>query len=169
MRKLVYIIIGIFLLLIIFNKPQSSDELRVRVIANSDTTLDQEIKYKVVSNLIETIDDLSISKATKEKLIIDNIDVIRKCVSLVLEENEVLPQGFTVELTKEKFPTKSLNDKVIPGGIYKTLVVKIGQAKGKNWWSLLYPEFFNCSYEDINSGEIEVRSYFWDKFKKIIN
>lgn len=168
MKKIIYIIIGVLFFLVLFQKPKKQDELRIRVIANSDEVFDQEVKYKVVSCVMLSLTDLP-SIDDKEQYILDNLEEIKESIKVVLFENNVISGGFSVELTKEKFPIKSRNDKVIPGGIYKTLLVKIGHAQGKNWWSLLYPEFFSCSYEDVNSGEIIIRSYFWDKFKNIIN
>lgn len=165
MKKWIYILIGVIIFVVIQNKTPEK-ELRVRVIANSDSVFDQEIKYEVVSELIDTLDGLAIKDDKIEKTIANNMKQIDSKISKVLMENGVINQGYKVEITKEKFPTKHLDNKVIPGGKYKTLVVRIGKAEGKNWWSLLYPEFFNCSYEDVNSGEVEFKSYFWDKLKK---
>lgn len=65
----------------------------------------------------------------------------------------------------ETFPAKSYNGEFIPSGTYYTLLITIGKGNGNNFWTLLYPEYFNISFEDNN--EIEYRSYIYDKFKKI--
>ena len=58
------------------------------------------------------------------------------------------------------FPPKSKNNTFTPPGKYKTLLIEIDNAKGSNWWSVLYPEFFNVDYEDFK--EVEFKWYFFD-------
>lgn len=67
-----------------------------------------------------------------------------------------------MNLGKNKFPPKSLNDEVIPGGTYESLVITIGRGEGNNYWTLLYPEYYGITFEDINTGEVEIKSYFWE-------
>jgi len=141
MKKFILIIIFIVIIILILS-PSQSDEMRIRVIANSDSAFDQQLKYEVVGKLKKTLketNDLSIIKADTEYIINKN-----NCDYLV-----------KVIIKQQEFETKYINDKVIPGGVYKTLVVEIGKAQGKNFWSIIYPEFFNVSFEDINSGDVE--------------
>ena len=51
---------------------------------------------------------------------------------------------------------------MIPSGNYETLLIEIGNAKGNNFWTLLYPEYYGFEFEETN--EIEYRSYFYDLF-----
>ena len=69
-----------------------------------------------------------------------------------------------VEYKNETYPAKSYNDEFIPSGTYPSIVITIGEGKGKNFWTLLYPDFFKISFDDNN--EIEYRSYIYDKIKK---
>jgi len=141
MKKFILIIIFIVIIILILS-PSQSDEMRIRVIANSDSAFDQQLKYEVVGKLKKTLketNDLSIIKADTEYIINKN-----NCDYLV-----------KVIIKQQEFETKYINDKVIPGGVYKTLVVEIGKAQGKNFWSIIYPEFFNVSFEDVNSGDVE--------------
>jgi hypothetical protein len=55
-----------------------------------------------------------------------------------------------------------IKNKIIPSGSYQTLVITLGNGEGSNWWSLLYPEYFNLTYDDFK--EIEYKSYFLEKF-----
>ena len=66
-----------------------------------------------------------------------------------------------VEYTIESFPAKSYKGKFIPSGNYPTILVTIGEGNGNNFWTLLYPDFFNISFDDNN--EVEYRSYIYDK------
>ena len=51
---------------------------------------------------------------------------------------------------------------MIASGNYETLLIEIGDAKGHNFWTLLYPEYYGYEFEETN--EIEYRSYFLDLF-----
>ena len=130
----------IIIVLILFLAPEK--EVRIRIIANSDSSIDQQMKLDVAKHLkgllLETR-DLSIIKKEVEYLISDyNCDYHVK-----------------VSYKDQKYEPKYLGDKIIPGGVYKTLVIEIGEANGKNYWSMLYPEYFNVSFEDVNSGDVE--------------
>ena len=44
-----------------------------------------------------------------------------------------------VSLENTYFPRKTYHDITLPKGNYDALRVEIGNAKGQNWWCLLYP------------------------------
>ncbi len=140
---IVIVIGGIFL----FQKK----ELRVRIIANSNTTYDQSIKIKIAEELKDYLKQDRSLDETKEFVnkILKDYNVSYKC---------------NVVIRKEKFSPKKVNDKVIPGGKYKTLVIELGEATGKNYWSLLYPEYFNISFED--ETDVEVGFWLEDIFRR---
>lgn len=127
-----------------------SQEERIRIIANSNTSIDQEEKEKLRDALLEifyyenTID------------IKNNIYEINK----LLKEKVKLSHDFNIEYKKVPFPAKVLNNRFIPSGTYKTLLITIGEGKGDNWWSVLYPEFFGINYDD--SDEIKYKSFIYE-------
>lgn len=75
---------------------------------------------------------------------------------------EPFVESIHVAFCDETFPAKSYDGQFVPSGSYPTVLIVIGEGKGKNFWTLLYPEFFQISFEDDN--EIEYRSYFYDLF-----
>lgn len=165
-RLVIYIcIIGLILFLVI---PKEKEEIRVRVIANSNNAYDQEIKYVVASLLVNILGEYQ-DKSNLKGVINEDLEKIESKILSILDEKNYPNVSLDISFGKEKFPTKTYNDKVIPGGVYETLVIRIGKANGSNWWSLLYPEFFSCSYEEINSGDVEYRSYFWELIQNIKN
>lgn len=127
-----------------------SQEERIRIIANSNSSIDQEEKEKLRDALLEifyyenTID------------IKNNIYEINK----LLKEKVKLSHDFNIEYKKVSFPAKVLNNRFIPSGTYKTLLITIGEGKGDNWWSVLYPEFFGINYDD--SDEIKYKSFIYE-------
>ncbi len=127
----------------------------MRVIANSNETIDQYYKNEVVKIMKSVIDCDD-----------DYDDIVSKMDSLQNKINEYADSRnleINIKLDKTKFPTKSLNGKVIEGGIYETLLITIGEGKGNNYWSLLYPEYYGYTFEDVDSENIEVKFYIWEK------
>ena len=154
------IVIMISIILISFNKTtdKTSDQLRIRVISNSNSSYDINIKNEVVSILKKYINATDTKKEVVEKL-----ELVKEKIREYGKSKNI---DIKVEQKKTKFPAKSLNGKVIPSGIYDTLLITIGEGEGSNYWSLLYPEFFGITFEDIDSKNIEVRSYIFDLFCK---
>lgn len=151
-KKLTICIIFIFVLITLSGCTTKNDSVRLRILANSDSEVDQTNKLKVKEVVrLALLDDMKISC---DKL----LEKIKQ------EIHEPFVQTINVEYTNEVFPAKSYNGEFIPSGIYPTLLITIGKGEGKNFWTLLYPDFFNISFEDNN--EIEYRSYIYDKFTK---
>lgn len=148
-----YKIFFVILLVIILNLASScttkNQNLRLRIIANSNSTVDQENKLIVKSKVKQIIEEFK----TYNYHIIEN---------KLKEQLPFLSKMIKVELKNELFPAKSYEDTFLPSGYYETIVITIGEGKGKNFWTLLYPDFFNISFEDDH--EIEYRSYLYDKF-----
>ena len=54
-----------------------------------------------------------------------------------------------VEIGNYNFPTKNYGDISLPSGYYDALRVKIGEAKGQNWWCVMFPPL--C-FVNVSSG-----------------
>ncbi len=127
-----------------------SKEERIRIIANSNSYIDQEEKEVLRDALLEVFYNENIID------IKNNIYEINK----LLKEKVSLSHEFIIEYKKVSFPAKVLNNKFIPSGTYNTLLITIGNGKGDNWWSILYPEFFGINYDD--SDEIKYKSFIYE-------
>lgn len=159
MKKGIVLIIIILLLVFMFNNKNSeSDEIRVRVIANSNSYVDQSIKNDVVLIMKKVI-----NADDSYDMVLDKLDQLRKMLNEYSEKNNI---EILLEFKDTVFPAKSLNGKIIEGGVYKTLLITIGNGNGNNYWSLLYPEYYGITFEDIDSENIIVRSFFYDLFNK---
>ena len=156
MKKIFIIIVIILVLFILFDDSSDSDEIRFRVIANSNEVYDQELKMKVVRYL------------NKEDIDINKLDKIKEKVEyIILSNNYAYNVSVTVE--NQKYETKYYGNKIIQGGVYKSIVVRIGKAQGKNYWSILYPEYFDVSFEDINTGNVTYDIWIIKKIKELFN
>ena len=126
---------------------------RLHVIANSDDKVDQDLKYVVRDNLIDYMNNLCKDCKSKEEA----IDIAKthqedfyKIASDTIKEN-----GFDypvkIEIGNFEFPTKHYGDISLPAGFYDALKVEIGEAKGQNWWCVMFPPL--C-FVDISSGVV---------------
>lgn len=132
----------------------SSSVVRLHVIAESNRKEDQDLKLKVRDAVIKNTkdiftDDDSIFAAKQD--IINNLDNIKK-----IAEDEIKKNGYNydvnVKFGKSDFPTKTYNDITLPAGSYDALKIEIGNAKGKNWWCVMFPPL--C-FVDGSSGELD--------------
>ena len=82
------------------------------------------------------------------ELVVDNLDVIQN-----LAQDTVYNNGFNYEVNVEignfTFPTKKYGDITLPPGYYDALKIEIGNAKGQNWWCVMFPPL--C-FVDVTSG-----------------
>lgn len=111
--------------------------LRFHIRANSDTVADQQKKLRIKQSLLEWLTPIlseNTSKSETIQCIRKNLPDIRKKATRM-----AAPEPVTVTLQKEWFPEKTYGTCTFPEGIYDALRVDIGQAKGHNWWCVLYP------------------------------
>ena len=79
-----------------------------------------------------------------------------------MAEQVIRKEGYTyeakVELTESYFPIKTYGDAVFPAGIYDALKIQIGEAQGKNWWCVLYPNlcFVDSAYGVLDTEQKEM-------------
>lgn len=111
--------------------------LRFHIRANSDTVADQQKKLRIKQSLLEWLTPILSENTSKS----ETIQCIRKNLPDIRKEatGMAAPEPVTVTLQKEWFPEKTYGTCTFPEGIYDALRVDIGQAKGHNWWCVLYP------------------------------
>ena len=116
--------------------------LRLHIPACSDSDADQEAKLKVRDAVLELLNEPLSECKTKEqsiKIIQQMSNDIQYTANKVLAENN-LDYTATVTLTNEYYPRKAYNDFTLPAGNYTSLKIELGQAEGKNWWCVLFPQ-----------------------------
>lgn len=115
--------------------------LRLHILANSNTDDDQNLKLKVRDAILD-IDSILSKKADNleeaKTIFQEFLPQIKKVSEDIIHEN-----GYSykvdVEMANLYFPTREYEDFVLPAGYYDALRVQIGEAKGDNWWCVLYP------------------------------
>ncbi|WP_166702821.1 stage II sporulation protein R [Bacillus albus] len=128
------------------------EAVRLRILANSDSNKDQELKRKVRDEVKAQIDgwvaDLT-SFEEARKVIQNHIPEIEKTVANTLKK-EGSKDSFQVKFSKNvKFPTKVYGNFIYPAGEYEAVLITIGEGEGANWWCVLFPPM--C-FLDFSSG-----------------
>lgn len=146
MKKILFsILFLIFSLLCLYSfsvqKNLSDEILRLHIIANSDSEYDQNIKLKVRDKISESVgaEFLKIKdKKEYRRILIEKIDEIQNMTDSVLADSNV---GYKSKVSFEKLyvPRKKYNSLILPEGSYEGVVVRLGNACGKNWWCVVYP------------------------------
>ncbi len=135
----------------------SNSVFRLHVIANSDSEIDQNLKYTVRDCLLKYMNTLCTNCSSKEEAISiaqQNIENFRK-IALDTIKNEGFDYSVNISIGNFEFPTKYYGDISLPAGYYDALKVEIGEAKGQNWWCVMFPPL--C-FTDASSGIVPEES-----------
>lgn len=130
---------------------------RLHVLANSDSEEDQSLKYKVRDNLLKYMNEICVDCPTKQEAIEKVYEYQDKFKQIALEtiKNEGYSYDVNINIGNFEFPTKHYGDISLPAGFYDALRVEIGEAKGQNWWCVMFPPL--C-FVDISSGIVPEES-----------
>ncbi|WP_175637787.1 stage II sporulation protein R [Metabacillus schmidteae] len=129
------------------------EAIRLRILANSDSDEDQALKRKVRDavnkEITKWVAELTSVEAA-EKLIQSRLPEIEAIVEDVLEQ-ENMQQSYSVDFDHNvNFPTKLYGSYIYPAGEYEAILISLGEAKGANWWCVLFPPL--C-FLDFSNGE----------------
>lgn len=119
----------------------ASDIIRFHVIANSDSNEDQTLKYIVKDALVKEISPYlrDAKDITEARLIVSGkLAEIKETAEVIVQQNHC-NYPVTVSLAPCYFPLKVYGNYTFPPGTYEALRVQIGEAKGKNWWCVMFP------------------------------
>lgn len=130
---------------------------RLHVIANSDSEEDQNLKYKVRDKLLEYMNSICGNCESKEeaiRIVEENKDTFEQIAINTIKE-EGYSYSVKINIGNFEFPTKNYGDISLPAGYYDALRVEIGEAKGQNWWCVMFPPL--C-FVDVSSGVVPEES-----------
>ena len=168
------LIVGITQPLIKTSENISDKVFRLHILANSDSTYDQNLKLGLKNYILENTSDLFIGQNLEE-----NIDIAMESLEELyrLSKEYLGSQGSNydvkTEVVKEFFETRVYDDFTLPAGIYNSLKITIGEGKGHNWWCIIFPSvcLSACSEsmsDYLSEDEMElVNSGYTAKFKVV--
>lgn len=166
--KKILLIITFVILSFNFNQEETiiipKEAIRFRVIANSDTTEDQNTKLLVRDKIQQelyndVVNTSSIEEARKE--IKNNINKYSSIIDNTLTENQI-NETYTINYGQNYFPNKTYKSVSYPAGNYESLVITMGDGLGKNWWCVLFPPLCLLEAEE-NSETTDVEYHFFIK------
>ena len=147
------------------NEEQEKD-FRIRVIANSNTAQDQLEKQQLVRDLKPYF--LQVTTAG----FVGNEQILSLKQQIEAELSENYPQLDTqVVVGDNLFPPKRQGAVLYPQNVYQSIVVKIGDARGDNWWCSIFPSICEPDKEEVKE-EVEeekeqVTFFIWEWIKGI--
>lgn len=145
-----------------------NEAIRLRVVANSNTTNDQEIKIKVRNQLQKDLYNLLNNEKgidNARKIINDNLDIIDKNIKDILD-NENYALGYKINFGSNYFPEKKYKGITYKEGYYESLLVTLGSGEGDNWWCVLFPPL--CLLEAEESDEVEYKFFIQEIIEKYL-
>lgn len=141
--------------------------IRLRVIPNSNSVLDQNMKNKVKkyleNNTYNLIKDEDSKEVAREK-IKNNIPKTKEDIEQIFNENNY-SMNFSINYGLNYFPEKKYRGLKYEEGYYESVVISIGKAEGDNWWCVLFPNL--CLADLENTNDVEYKSWIVEKINKI--
>ena len=118
-----------------------SGVFRLHIVANSDSDADQNLKLAVRDEILKNTTNIFKNCSSVDDAITianDNISQINQ-----IADDVITKSGFNysaqVSIGDRYFDTREYDNFTLPAGTYKSLVVDLGEASGKNWWCVVFP------------------------------
>ena len=167
MKKIIYIILILITFSYFLNNKESllipSDSIRFRIIANSNSNIDQNTKIKIKQDLQKNFFPLLENAKTKEEtknIIKENESVIKKTLN-----SYNIP--YTINYGSNYFPQKEYKGITYEDGDYESLVISLGEAKGNNWWCVMYPPLCMLESNSDKYEDVEYKFYIEEVLSKL--
>jgi len=174
MKKLLIVISIILIFTLVTQNVNAEDAMipdeaiRFRVLANSNSVYDQEVKMDVAMSIQDEI-----YKILKNEQSIDNAKItlqnniprIESVVERIFREKSYI-NTFKVEYGFHYFPEKEYKGVKYDEGEYESLLITLGEGKGDNWWCVLFPPL--CLIEAEESSEVEYKFFIQEIIEKYL-
>lgn len=171
MKKLISIMIAIVSIFLLAgcgsNSTMQEQYLRIHIRANSNSRIDQNIKYTIKDDLVNYLTPL-VSQCNSFDEVVDMIgDNINDMENLC--DNILTDNGFSytskIMINEEYFPTRAYGEYVLESDFYDAIIVNLGEAKGDNWWCVIYPPLCFLNAKNVDKNNIVYKS----KILELIN
>ncbi|MDV6379172.1 stage II sporulation protein R [Sporosarcina sp. GW1-11] len=151
-------------LLLFSQEVPTSEATQFRILANSNTVADQQVKQQVQETIAPLLEQAISHSATTQQMN-DKLQLLEpKIIELATQQTSGLPVTF--EYGAALIPPKRFGFAIQQQGVYDAYVLKIGKGKGDNWWCALFPNV--CFPEEATVVETEeepVTFFIWEWIK----
>ncbi len=144
-----------------FGLTDKTTYLRIRITSNSLRQEDKDIKYAIKDKVVEFLTPYIKECESYDEvynLIDKNLLTISCIIDGLLTQNN-LDYKCEAQMENEYFPTRNYGEVTVESGFYDAVSISLGEAKGDNWWCVLYPPL--C-FNDVGFGEVKYKSGFLD-------
>ena len=117
------------------------DTIRLHILANSDSRVDQELKLVVRDGVLNEFGDRLRAAGS--------FDAAEELCERLIPEIEGYAEGIikeagygyevSIKMGQEWYETRDYDGFSLPCGYYTSLRILIGEGKGQNWWCVMYP------------------------------
>lgn len=118
-----------------------NDVIRLHVVGASDSEYDQNIKLAVkdaITNYVQKALGSAVSAEQAKEYLQDHLSALKSVANDTLNRLGSKDRA-VITLTREEFNVREYDTFSLPSGIYESLRVEIGKAKGRNWWCVVFP------------------------------
>ena len=147
---------------------ENTEFLRIHVRANSNSDEDQAIKYCIKDEIIKYLTPYIAQCHTKSETV-SVIEQKSKTIEYIIDEilkRNGLEYSSRVSVRNEKFPTRVYDEFTLESGYYDAVIVELGDAKGDNWWCVVYPPLCFTGGENVKYSSLILKII--EEFKKKI-
>ena len=172
MKKKIVLIAFILLLIVcmalLLPQEKDYDYLRLHIRANSNSSVDQNVKYKIKDELVNFLSPYFSGVKSKEEAvkIVESLtnSLQQKCAK-VLKDNGFY-YSVNIKIANEFFPTRTYSNTTLESGYYDAVIVELGEAVGDNWWCVMYPPLCFVNKNE-NLMQISFKSKILEWFKEV--
>jgi len=170
MKKALIALAIITICLVLINKTEDyvivpNESIRFRIIPNSNTPEDLNMKEKVKEEISSVINNIEESNSINEtrKNIVENIPQIEEKITNLFEK-ENYNKEFKINYGMNYFPEKIYKGVKYESGNYESMVIEIGASVGDNYWCVLFPPL--CLIDAEESEEVEYKFFITEIIEK---
>lgn len=158
-QKIDAVILFVWMLLVIqtilfvfIHDAEQTEAMRFRLVANSNTAHDQQLKMEVQ----EKIAPILVNYENNPEETFKELENMVITLSGIFQEKMTITQGQTI------FPPKEWESGIAAQTKVDAIVISIGSGRGDNWWCGLFPKA--CYKEEVK--EEKPKFFVWEWLKK---
>lgn len=171
MKKALILLAGLTLVFMFNTKTEDyivvpKDSIRFRIIPNSNTLEDLHMKEKVKEEINDVINNIETSTSIEDSRnnIKESIPLLENTIDKLFEKEDY-NKPYKIKFGMNYFPEKVYKGVKYEEGNYESMVIEIGDARGDNFWCVLFPPL--CLIEAEESDEIEYSCFVKELIDKL--
>ena len=172
MKKIIFVLSLVLLIIVcalsIPEKEIKYDYLRLHIRANSNSSVDQSVKYEIKDTVVGYLTPFLCDVESKKQAItiVQKQSLLLKVKCVELLKNKGFNYSVNIKLSNEYFPTRTYSNTTLESGYYDAVIVELGNAEGDNWWCVMYPPLCFVNKNE-NTNQIKYKSIIHEWFNKL--